>query len=46
VVAIGTTGAYGLATGRYVAIEVVWAVAGPLVGAVVAYYFGVHRRDT
>ena len=45
-IGVGVTGAYGLATGRYAAIEVVWAIAGPLVGAVVAFYFGAHRRDS
>jgi len=44
--AVAVTGSYGLVTGQYAAIEVVWAIAGPLVGAVVAYYFGVHRRDS
>jgi|HubBroStandDraft_1064217.scaffolds.fasta_scaffold102575_2 hypothetical protein len=45
-IAVAVTGAYGLVTGQYAAIEVVWAIAGPLVGAVVAHYFGVHRRDS
>jgi hypothetical protein len=45
-IAVAVTGSYGLVTGQYVAIEVVWAIAGPLVGAVVAYYFGAHRRDS
>lgn len=44
--AVAVTGAYALMTGHYAAIEVVWAIAGPLVGAVVAYYFGAHRRET
>ncbi len=43
--AVGVSGAYGLATGHYAAIEVVWAVAGPIVGAVTSHYFGPRRRD-
>jgi hypothetical protein len=38
--AIIITGGYGLATGSYVAVEVVWAVAGPMFGALVTHYFG------
>jgi len=45
-IAIAVTGSYGLMTGQFGAVEVVWAIAGPLVGAIVAHYFGVHRRDS
>jgi len=45
-IAIAVTGSYGLVTGQFAAIEVVWAIAGPLVGAVVAHYFGAHRRNS
>ena len=47
VTAIGViaTGTYGLITGNYSAVIAVWAVAGPIVGALVTYYFG-PRRDT
>jgi hypothetical protein len=47
VTAIGVvaTGTYGLITGNYTAVIAVWAVAGPIVGALVSYYFG-PQRDT
>jgi len=44
--AIAVSGAYGLFTGNFTAVEVVWAVAGPIVGAMVLYYFGPQRNDT
>jgi hypothetical protein len=40
------TGGYGLVTGNYTAVIAVWAVAGPLNGAVVSHYFGPLRTDT
>jgi hypothetical protein len=40
------TGGYGLITGNYVAVVGVWSVAGPIIGALVAYYFGPQRNDT
>jgi hypothetical protein len=43
--AVATTGVYGLATGNYLAIEVVWAVAGPMLGALVTHYFGPAGKD-
>jgi hypothetical protein len=43
--AVGITGGYGLATGSYVAVEVVWAVAGPMFGALVTHYFGSAGKD-
>ena len=44
--AVVVTGGYGLLTGSYVAVEVVWAVAGPIIGAIVSHYFGPPRKDT
>jgi hypothetical protein len=44
--AVVITGGYGLATGSYVTVEVVWAVAGPMFGALVTYYFGLAGKDT
>lgn len=44
--AVAITGGYGLATGSYVAVEVVWAVAGPMLGAMVTHYFGSTGKDT
>jgi len=43
--ALLAAGTYGLRTGDYHALEVVWAIAGPIVGAVVTFYFGAHRKD-
>ena len=40
------TGFYGLATGSYLAVQVVWAVAGPMLGALVtSHYFGSTGKD-
>ena len=44
--AVTVTGAFGLTTGNFVPLEAVWAVAGPIIGAIVAYYFGPQRKDT
>jgi hypothetical protein len=44
--AVVITSGYGLATGSYVALEVVWAVAGPMFGALVTNYFGLAGKDT
>ncbi len=44
--AVAITGGYGLTTGRFVPLQVTWAVAGPMVGAIMAYYFGWQRRET
>jgi len=44
--ALFASGTYGLWTGNYHALEGVWAIAGPIVGAVVAFYFGAQRKDT
>jgi hypothetical protein len=44
--AVTITGGYGLATGSYLAVEVVWAVAGPMFGALVTHYFGSTERNT
>lgn len=38
-------GVDGLATGSYLAVEVVWAVAGPMLGALVTHYFGSTGKD-
>ena len=37
---------YGVINNSYTALMEVWAVAGPFIGAVVAYYFGPVRNDT
>ena len=44
-IAVAVTGLYGLVTANFVPVEVVWAVVGPLIGAMVTYYFGL-RKDT
>jgi hypothetical protein len=43
---VAVTGGYGLITGNYTAVIAVWTIAGPVIGAVVAYYFGPQRNDT
>lgn len=45
VVAIGGAGFYGLIAGNYMAVVGVWTVVGPILGALVAYYFGPQRND-
>ena len=42
-VALAITGAYGLAVRNFGPIMAVWAIAGPLFGAVVTHYFGLGR---
>jgi len=39
-------GGYGLVTDNYIPVMGVWSVAGPIVGALVTYYFGPQRNDT
>jgi hypothetical protein len=46
VVGVLVAGGYGLITGNYTAVIGVWSVAGPIIGALVAYYFGPQRNDT
>ena len=46
VAAVGTAGLYSLATGKYMAVSGVWSVARPIIGAIIAYYFGPRRNDT
>lgn len=43
---IASTGLYGLITGDFTPLIASWAVAGPIVGAIVTYYFGPQRTDT
>jgi hypothetical protein len=43
---VAVTGVYGLITGNYTPIIAIWAIAGPIIGAVVTYYFGPQRNDT
>lgn len=43
--ALAVSGVKSLAEGNYVAVIGCWAVAGPIVGALVAYYFGQRRKD-
>ena len=44
-VAVTVTAGYGLLSGNYAAVEIVWAIAGPIIGAVVAFYFGPHGKE-
>jgi hypothetical protein len=43
--ALAVSGTYGIATGNFVGLEVVWAVAGPMCGALVTHYFGSAGRN-
>lgn len=43
--AVAIASCYGLATGSYVAMELVWAVAGPMLGAMTTHYFGSTAKD-
>ena len=45
IVGVLAAGGYGLITGSYIAVIGVWSVAGPIIGALVTYYFG-PQRDT
>ena len=45
IAAIATTGAYALPTGNVTPLMTTWAVVGPIVGAMVTYYFGPQRYD-
>lgn len=46
VTGVGVAGGYGLFTGDHMAVIGAWTVAGPIMGALVAYYFGPQRNDT
>jgi hypothetical protein len=46
VAGIAITGGYGLISGNYMAVITVWAIAGPIIGAIVSHYFGPGRSDT
>ena len=43
--AVVATGGYCLATGNYGGIDIVWAVAGPMFGAMVTHYVGSARKE-
>jgi hypothetical protein len=43
---VAIAGGYGLITGNYTAVITIWAIAGPIIGAIVSYYFGPRRNDT
>lgn len=40
------TGGYGAVSGDFQPLMASWAVIGPIIGAIVAYYFGPRRTDT
>ena len=44
--ALAVTGAKSLVEGNYTAVIGCRAIAGPIVGALVTYYFGHRRKDT
>jgi hypothetical protein len=43
-IAVAVAATNGLMTGHYSALQVVWAVVGPLAGALMTHYFGAYRR--
>ena len=45
IVGVLAAGGYGLVAGSYMAVIGVWSVAGPIIGALMTYYFG-PQRDT
>ena len=46
VLAVAIIGGYGLMTGNHTAAITVWAMAGPIAGAVISHYFGPQRNNT
>lgn len=46
VVAALLAGGYGFIAGDFTPVVAVWSVAGPMVGALVTYYFGPQRNGT
>lgn len=46
VVGLAFAGFHGFYTGNFVAVAAVWAVAEPVIGAVVSHYFGPERDNT
>ena len=43
---VAVAGGKSLLDGNYAAVIGCWAVAGPIVGALVAYYFGLRGKDS
>ena len=43
--AVAVAGGYSLITGNFMAVITVWAIAGPIIGAIVSHYFGPQRND-
>jgi hypothetical protein len=46
IVGVTASGAYGFLTGNTTPVVTVWAIVGPIIGAVVSHYFGPHRSET
>jgi len=46
VAGVGITGGYSLITNNFMAVVTVWAIAGPIIGAVVSHDFGPRRNDS
>ena len=40
---LAASGTYGVLNNNYTAVEIVWAIDGPLLGAMVTYFFGPYR---
>ncbi len=45
IAALMLAAAYGALTGRFLGLEHVWSVAGPIVTGIIGYYFHRSRRD-
>ncbi len=43
---IATAAGYGIYSGNFNAVKDVWAVAGPIVGAIVGFYFQRGRNES
>jgi hypothetical protein len=43
--AVTVTGAHGLATGNDTAVEIVWAIGGPMLGMIVSHFFGPAGKE-
>jgi hypothetical protein len=45
-VAVATTGIFGLIYNKFGPLQSTWVVVGPIVGAMVNHYFGSPRKDS
>jgi len=45
-IAVATTGIFGLIYNKFGPLQSTWVVVGPIVGAMVNHYFGSPRKDS